>query len=156
MASPSRRTGESVWSPHAGLDPSPDLDVLVVPGAIAIGDVSADTSLIDAIRSVSAGVGIIASVCTGAFLLGEAGLLVGRPWTTHFEDVGILAGSIGGEGATPGVQWVDSGEVVTAGGLSAGIGMALHLIDRLADRDLAEATARQIEYAWDPDGGVTV
>jgi transcriptional regulator GlxA family with amidase domain len=142
--------------PDAKLDPSLDLDVLVVPGAIAIGDVSADTSLIDAIRSVSADVGIMASVCTGAFLLGEAGLLGGRPWTSHFEDIDVLAGSIGGEGATRGVQWVDSGEVVTAGGLSAGIGMALHLVDRLADRDLAVATARQIEYAWDADGGVTV
>ena len=45
---------------------------------------------------------------------------------------------------------------MTAGGLSSGIGMALHLVERLADRELAVATARQIEYTWDPDQGVTV
>lgn len=71
-------------------------------------------------------------MCTGAFLLAER---------------------IGAEGATRGVQSVDSVEVVTAGGLSAGIGTALHLVDRLLGRDLAVATARQIEYAWDPDAG---
>jgi transcriptional regulator GlxA family with amidase domain len=142
--------------PDAELDPALDLDVLIVPGAIAIDDVTTDTSLVEMIRSTAERVGITTSVCTGAFLLGDAGLLEGRPWTTHFEDIDMLAESIGCEGATRGVQWVDSGEVVTAGGLSAGLGMALHLVERLADRDLAVATARQIEYAWDPDGGVTV
>jgi transcriptional regulator GlxA family with amidase domain len=141
--------------PDDELHPALDLDVLIVPGAIAIDDVTADTSLVASIRSAAQRVGITASVCTGAFLLGEAGLLEGRPWTTHFEDIDILVESIGREGVTRGVQWVDSGEVVTAGGLSAGIGMALHLVERLADRELAVTTARQIEYAWDPDAGVT-
>lgn len=142
--------------PDGTLASSFELDVLVVPGAIAIADVTADRSLIEAIRSAMNHVQIMTSVCTGAFLLGEAGLLDGRRWTTHFEDVDILAESFGRDGATPGVQWVDSGDIVTAGGLSAGIGMALHLVERLVDRQLAMATARQIEYAWDPDGGLTV
>lgn len=142
--------------PDATLDPSLELDVLVVPGAIAIDRVAADGSLIDAIRSVSGHVRIVSSVCTGAFLLGEAGLLDARPWTTHFEDIDLLAESIGGEGAIRGLQWVDSGDVVTAGGLSSGIGMALHLVERLADVDLAMATARQIEYTWDPAAGATL
>lgn len=141
--------------PDTKLDPSLELDVLVVPGAIAIDRVAADRSLIDAIRSMSGHVRVVSSVCTGAFLLGRAGLLDARPWTTHFEDIDILAGSIGGEGATRGVEWVDSGDVVTAGGLSSGIGMALHLVERLVDRELAVATARQIEYAWDPGSGWT-
>ncbi len=141
--------------PDGTLDSSLDLDVLVVPGAIAIGDVVADRSLIEAIRSAMGRVQIMSSVCTGAFLLGEAGLLDGRAWTTHFEDRHILADSIGQEGATPGVPWVDAGDVVTAGGLSAGIAMALHLVERLVDRDLAVRTAQQIEYAWDPDAGRT-
>ena len=141
--------------PDGMLDPTSALDVLVVPGAIAIGDVVDDRALIDAIRDAMDRVDIMASVCTGAFLLGEAGLLEGRRWTTHFEDLDILADSIGGHGATRDVQWVDTGAVVTAGGLSAGIGMALHLVERLVDRELAVATARQIEYAWEPDNGLT-
>lgn len=130
-------------------------DLLVVPGAIAISDVVADQALVQAIRSAASQAGIVTSVCTGAFLLGEAGLLEGRPWTTHFEDIELLEESLGSVG-TRDVPWADSGNVVTAGGLSAGIAMALHLVDRLAGRDLAEATARQIEYAWDPNAGVTV
>jgi transcriptional regulator GlxA family with amidase domain len=141
--------------PDGMLDPTLAVDVLVVPGAIAIGDVAADRALIDAVRDAMDRVDIMASVCTGAFLLGEAGLLEGRRWTTHFEDLDILADSIGGHGATRDVQWVDTGAVVTAAGLSAGIGMALHLVERLVDRELAVATARQIEYAWEPDNGLT-
>lgn len=139
--------------PEGALDM--DLDVLVVPGAIDIGVVLADTELIGALQRSRDAVPIVASVCTGAFLLGEAGLLEGRRWTTHFEDIDLLAGRIGTDGVTRGVQWVDSGSVVTAGGLSAGIAMALHLVERLVDRSHAVATARQIEYRWDPEAGVT-
>ena len=60
------------------------------------------------------------------------------------------------EGAGAGeawVGWIDAGEVVTSGGLSSGIAMALHLVDRFAGRDLALRTARQIEYDWDPEAG---
>lgn len=142
--------------PDGTLDSVSDLDVLIVPGAIAISEVAADPSLIESIRSAAGSVGVVSSVCTGAFLLGEAGLLEDRPWTTHFEDIDLLAEAIGEEGATRGVPWVDSGDVVTAGGLSSGIAMALHLVERLADRALAVATARQIEYVWDPEDGVTV
>lgn len=142
--------------PDGALESVSDLDVLIVPGAIAITDVMNDVSLIDAIRAAARRVRVMTSVCTGAFLLGEAGLLGGRPWTTHFEDIDLLAEAIGVEGATRNAQWVDSGGVVTAGGLSSGIAMALHLVERLTERRLAVATARQMEYDWDPDDGVAV
>jgi transcriptional regulator GlxA family with amidase domain len=128
------------------------LDVLVVPGAIAIDDVVADEGLLAAVRQAGQASGLVTSVCTGAFLLGELGLLAGRGWTTHWEDVDALQERVGGGGRT-GVRWVDAGEVVTAGGLTSGIAMALHLVDRLAGRDLAVRTARQLDYAWEPDGG---
>jgi transcriptional regulator GlxA family with amidase domain len=96
-----------------------------------------------------------ASVCTGAFLLAAVGRLDGRRWTTHWEDVDLLAARLGPDGAAGavrGVRWVDEGEVVTGAGLSSGIAMALHLVDRFAGRELAERTARQIDYPWLPDG----
>jgi len=128
------------------------LDVLVVPGAIDLAGPLADQALIDAISAAAASPDtLVASVCTGAFLLGEAGVLKDRPWTTHWEDVDLLAERLGTPGPASQVAWVDSGSVVTSGGLSAGIAMALHLVDRLADRSLAEATARQLEYTWTPD-----
>lgn len=143
---------------HGGLQLTPDtvaaasgpLDLLVVPGAVAINEVASDPALVAAIRDLSPG--IITSVCTGAFLLAEAGLLEGRPWTTHWEDVEALELRTGSRLGQSGVQWVDDGDVVTAGGLSSGIAMALHLVHRLCGIELATATAAQIAYSWDPSG----
>ncbi len=127
------------------------VDILVVPGAIAIDEVAARTELIAAIERASRSCALTTSVCTGAFLLAEAGMLDGRAFTTHWEDVPALEQRVGA-GGDAGRQWVDTGDVITAGGLSSGIAMALHVVDRLVGRDLAAATARQIDYEWDPDG----
>ena len=98
------------------------------------------------------GARVVASVCTGAFILGALGLLSERPWTTHWEDVETLAARVGGRGEAW-VRWVDSGEVVTSGGLSSGMAMSLHLVDRFEGRELAARTAKQLEYDWDPVAG---
>lgn len=137
-------------SPHCAVAVLGRLDVLVVPGAIAIDTVLADAHVVEAVRRLAAEATIASSVCTGAFLLGAADLLEGVEWTTHWEDVDLLLERIG-SGAVRGTPWVDAGPVVTGGGLSSGIAMALHLVDRLAGRDLAVRTARQIDYDWDPD-----
>ena len=129
------------------------LDVLVVPGAIDIAGVSADSAIAGAVTSLAARSELTTSVCTGAFLLGRAGLLEGRSWTTHWEDVAALGEILGSRDGRRGVRWVDSGEIITAAGLSSGIAMALHVVDRLAGRALAIKTAGQIDsYDWDPDG----
>jgi transcriptional regulator GlxA family with amidase domain len=139
--------------PEATLADAGPLDVLVVPGAIRIDDVLADAALVTAIGQAAETSENVASVCTGAFVLQSVGLLEGRPWTTHWEDVPDLMARAGG-GGEAWVRWVDAGEVVTSGGLSSGIAMALHLVDRFAGRDLAVRTARQIEYDWDPEAGL--
>lgn len=139
-------------TPHASLEACEALDVLVVPGAIAIDDVIADAGLMAAVGSSARDAGIVASVCTGAFILGALGLIGERPWTTHWEDVPALAERVEGRGKAW-VRWVDAGEVVTSGGLSSGIAMSLHLVDRFACRELAARTAKQIEYEWNPVAG---
>ena len=128
------------------------LDVLIVPGAIRIDEILADEALLGAVGRAAADARVVASVCTGAFLLGALGLLEERQWTTHWEDVGQLAGRVSGTGRAW-MRWVDAGEVVTSGGLSSGIAMALHLVERFAGRELAVRTARQLEYSWDPEPG---
>jgi transcriptional regulator GlxA family with amidase domain len=139
-------------TPHTSLDASGALDVLVVPGAIAIDDVVADAGLLAAVGASARAAGVVASVCTGAFILGALGLIGERRWTTHWEDVPTLAERVEGRGEAL-VRWVDTGDVVTSGGLSSGIAMSLHLVDRFAGRELAARTAKQIEYAWDPVAG---
>lgn len=141
-------------TPHCSVDEAGHLDVLIVPGAIAIDDVAADPQIRVALDRLRTGSELVASVCTGAVLLGDLGLLDGRHWTTHWEDVAYLSDRMGSELGRPWEDWVDAGQVVTAGGLSAGISMALHLVDRLAGRKLALATAHQLQYSWDPDGGI--
>jgi transcriptional regulator GlxA family with amidase domain len=141
--------------PHHGLDDCPPLDVVVVPGAIDIDGAVGDATLTDAIAQLTTRTGIAASVCTGAFLLAAVGRLDGRAWTTHWEDVDLLAGRLGADDTARGqrgVRWVDAGDVVTGAGLSSGVAMALHLVHRLAGRELAERTARQIDYEWRADG----
>jgi transcriptional regulator GlxA family with amidase domain len=139
-------------TPQATLAEAGRLDVLVVPGAVRIDEVLADSGLLQAVGAAARDASVVASVCTGAFLLQSLGFLEARPWTTHWEDVADLEAQAGGAGQAW-VRWVDAGEVVTSGGLSSGIAMALHLVDRFAGRDLALRTARQIEYEWDPEAG---
>lgn len=138
--------------PMAELD-APDL--LVVPGLIDVDAAVADSRLIAAIKAAAGRAGTVAAVCTGAFLLAAAGLLAGVPATTHHADVAKLATVIGPDAAQH-RRWVDAGRVVTSGGLSSGIAMALHLVRRFVSLDLAQRTARHLEYAWDPNAGLVV
>ena len=98
------------------------------------------------VRAQPARVEVLASICTGAFLLASEGLLDGRRVTTHWEDQADLQAQFPALTVVPDVAWVDSGEVVTSGGISAGIDMTLHLVGRLHSRALADRTARQMEF----------
>jgi transcriptional regulator GlxA family with amidase domain len=129
------------------LDTHPPADVLIIPGGV----VDAELARPDVIRWITAQAGharITASVCTGAFLLAQAGLLGGRTVTTHWEDIPDLRARFPELTVKEECRWVDEGEVVTSGGISAGIDMSLHLVARLAGRELAVATARQMEVEW--------
>lgn len=90
----------------------------------------------------------MASVCTGAFLLGQAGLLSGKDATTHWEDLADLGAMFPDIHVQAGRRWVDAGQVVTSAGISAGVDMSLHLVARFEGRDLAVRTARQMEFEW--------
>jgi transcriptional regulator GlxA family with amidase domain len=94
---------------------------------------------------------ITPSVCTGAFLLAKAGLLNGRSATTHWEDIADLRDQFPEVCVLEHRRWVDEGRVVTSAGISAGIDMSLHLVERLAGRALALATARQLDVDWQED-----
>lgn len=144
------RAGMQVLPDYA-LAASVALDVLIVPG----GDVSQvlkQAAVIEWIRVQARSVSLLASVCTGAFLLAKAGLLDGLAVTTHWEDQADLAARFPALTVRPDVSWVDCGKLVTSGGISAGIDMSLHLVERLAGRELALATARQMEYRWNQNG----
>ncbi|MBS3941813.1 MAG: DJ-1/PfpI family protein [Actinobacteria bacterium] len=128
------------------------LDLVVVPGLIDLDAALGDDALVATVAGLAARSEVTASVCTGSFLLAAAGVLRGRRATTHHEDADLLAARDDVGEVVTGQRWVDDGDVVTGAGLSSGLALGLHLVDRFAGRDLAVATARQIEHAWDPEG----
>ena len=81
-------------------------------------------------------------------MLGTAGLLDGHSVTTHWSALDELARQYPMAQVRREVRWVDEGRLVTAAGISAGIDMSLHLVERLAGRELAEEVARYMEYRW--------
>ena len=137
--------GLAPTAPPEALD---DADLVIIPGAIDLTEALADTALAAAIKSSNDRDGaILASVCTGAFLLGSVGARDDHKWTTHWEDIDLLSTSVP-TGAERGVRWVDDGTVITGGALSSGIAMSLHLVARIASQELADKTARQLDYDW--------
>jgi transcriptional regulator GlxA family with amidase domain len=143
------RGGLIVW-PHYSIDDHPPVNALVVPGGI-IDEPLHSTATIDWIRRVADRAQLVASVCTGAFLLGRAGLLHGLSATTHWEDIDALRAMLPDTRVIENQAWVDEGKIVTSAGISAGIDMSLHVVQRLLGENVARATARQIEYRWPDD-----
>lgn len=138
---------------HGALHDNHDAHQLIVPGLIDLEAGLGNRALLDGIARAGAHVDRVASVCTGAFLLDAAGLLGDGEATTHWEDVPALAERRGRGVTRDDVRWAVDGDVVTSGGLSSGIAMALHLVEQVAGRPLAEATATQIDYVWTRERG---
>ena len=139
--------GGLIVEPHFDIASHPRLDVLVVPGGIVTSEIKREI-IIDWIARTASTSTITASVCTGSFLLGQAGLLSGKDATTHWEDIGDLRSMFPDINVQTETRWVDTGHVVTSAGISAGIDMCLHLVARLESEDLAIRTARQMEFEW--------
>lgn len=134
--------------PSAPPESLEDADLVIVPGAIDLDAALTNAQLAAILKQcVAQDATTMASVCTGAFLLGAVGALDGKAWTTHWEDIDLLS-EIVPSGGQRGVRWVDNGSVVTGGALSSGIAMALHLVSQMASVELAERTALQLDYEW--------
>lgn len=140
------RAGLVVLPDHA-FDDAPPIDVLLIPGGVVDAEL-ADPAVLDWIVRTSRSARIVASICTGSFLLAKAGLLDGRRATTHWEDLDDLRRAFPAVEVVGDVRWVDEGAIVTAAGIAAGIDLALHLCARLASPALARITARQMDVPY--------
>ena len=131
--------------PHCDFANAGAIDVLIVPGGVVTGvldDAVTMAWIEDAARSAT----VVASVCTGAFMLGKLGMLDGLAATTHWEDIPDLRRMLPELDVREEVPYVDNGRIVTSAGISAGIGMSLHLVERTLGARWADATARQMQY----------
>lgn len=144
-----RARGNLLVQPHFTITDHPPLDLLVVPGGQGTRQEVNNPVLIDWITKVTKETRLNSSVCTGSFLLGKAGLLEGRKVTTHWASLDRMTSDFPQVQVQRGVRWVDEGDIITSAGISAGIDMSLHLVERILGRDVAEMTAKQMEYSWD-------
>lgn len=132
---------------------APDFDILIIPGGYGAEEVEIkNPSVIEWIKKSSRKASLTASVCTGAFLLAKAGLLDGKTATTHWMDIDRLTKEFPEIKVVKGKKFVDEGSIITAGGISAGINMSLHIVGKLLGRETAEATAKRMEYDIDFGG----
>jgi transcriptional regulator GlxA family with amidase domain len=136
-------------TPSFSFADAPSLDILIVPGGV-MTEPLADAATLEWVKRSSAQALLTASVCTGAFVLARLGLLDGRPATTHWEDIHDLRTGFPHLEILENVAFIDTGNIVTSAGISAGIEMSLHLVGRILGMDAVRATARQMEYEWRP------
>lgn len=131
--------------PDATFDTAPALDVLLVPGGAGARKGVDDSRLVGYVRGAAAKAAWVTSVCTGTFLLHEAGPARGKRVTTHWSYVEGLRAR-GNVTVAEGPRFVRDGNLVTSAGVSAGIDMALWLVGQLESPDFARAVQRAMEY----------
>lgn len=133
--------------PNATFITQSKLDILVVPGGPGVNKVLCDREILSFVEQVSSTAKYVTSVCTGALILGAAGLLKGRRATTHWMARDFLA-SFGAEVVAQRV--VIDGHIITAAGVSAGIDFAFMLAEKISDRITVERIQLWLEYDPDP------
>ena len=126
--------------PDYAFDAAPQPLVIVVPAQ------RGGPALHAWLRAASVRANLTMSVCTGAFQLARAGLLAGQSATTHHDFTDRLAAEFPDVRVERGIRFVENGRIATAGGLTSGIDLALHVVERYYGRAVAERTALYMEY----------
>lgn len=139
-----------VLGAHHALADAPALDVLIHPGGHGTRRLLSDLEHLGWVRDQRATVPLMASVCTGSLVYAAAGLLTGRPATTHWASLNLLSEIDPTVKTDVAARFVDDGDLITSAGVSAGIDMALHLVARLAGTERAREVRRAIQYDPQP------
>jgi transcriptional regulator GlxA family with amidase domain len=137
--------------PDCTLETCPPLDILVIPGGWGIREEIHNEPVVAWIAQRGREVETLTSVCTGAMLLGQAGLLDGRRATTHWAALDWMRQSFPAVTVEEALRVVEDGWVITSAGISAGIDMALRVVGRYYGEMIARATARRMEYRYPDD-----
>lgn len=148
---PLRTSVAAAIIPEHGLAELARADLVAVP-AFRIRD-EYPQAVLDAVRAASDRGAIVMSVCSGAYLLGAAGLLDGRPCTTHWNHAATFAARFPAAKLDPDVLFVDDGNIITSAGTAAGIDACLHLVRRELGTAPATAIARRMVVAPQREGG---
>lgn len=144
--------------PHFTLETAPIPDLLLIPGGGGYKPDGtpfgtrlelANSVLLEYIHKIHPQTELTLSVCTGALILAQAGLLAHQKATTHHLGLEVLHQIDSSIAVQTQVKWVESGKIITSGGISAGINMSLHVVAKLLGMEVALETARYMEYDWE-------
>jgi transcriptional regulator GlxA family with amidase domain len=128
----------------------PKLDLLIIPGGYGAEEIEIkNINLLNWIKKQSKQVKVLASVCTGALLLAESGLLENKEATTHWMDLDRLEKEYPKIKVIKDVKYVDQNEIITSAGISAGINMSFYIIKKLTSIKIVIDTAKRMEYDID-------
>lgn len=148
---PIQARGKLSINPHYSIENCPQPDILLIPGGDGRRVLMNDQNMLAWVKSQYPKVEYMLSVCTGAFILANAGLLDGLSATTHhgafneFHEVAPQVKLIEDQ------RYVVNGNIITAGGISAGIDMALHVVEKLLGKEKLQLTLDEMEYQWHQD-----
>ena len=149
-SAPVSLTGDLKVVPNYSFDDAPRIDLLVVIGGLGATKTMRDEETIDWIRRASADARKTSSVCTGALLLTEAGLMHGHRATTHWAAFDLLASLDASLRVDRDARVVDDQGIVNSAGIAAGIDMALYVVEQLFGKEVADETADFIVYRRNP------
>ena len=150
-ATPTVDAGAFTLTPPRGLDLLAEADTIILPGRSEFPPVPGD--ILDALRRAAAAGTRIATICTGAFILAETGLLDGLRATTHWMATDELAARHPGLTVDPDVLYVDNGQFLTSAGAAAGLDLCLHMIRSDHGSAVAADAARLSVMALEREGG---
>jgi transcriptional regulator GlxA family with amidase domain len=145
------RSGVSL-NPHYTIESCPPVEIVLVPGGFGTRREMHNPRVLQWVRQRAQEAELVLSVCTGALILGKAGLLNGLEATTHHAAYAELREAAPGARVLEGVRMSDNGRVILSAGISAGIDMSLHVVRRLLGAEAARETAAYMEYHWREHG----
>ena len=150
---PVTTTGGMKVIPDFTFDDCPTLDILVVPGGWGTRREMYNEAMLSFVRSQAPHVATLASVCTGALILGNAGLLDGLCATTHWRSLQVMQELFPKVTVETATHVVKAGKVITSAGISAGIDMALRVVADFFGEEIARSVARHMEYPYPENNG---
>lgn len=145
----SARNGLKI-QPDYSFNDNINFDIVIIPGGYGAENIEIyNINVIKWIQEQFKKVQILASVCTGAFLLAEAGLLDNKKVTTHWMDIEKLKHDFPKIKVCENVKYIEEDKIITSGGISSGINMSFYIVKKLLNVDVAKNTAKIMEYDID-------
>ncbi|WP_157349671.1 DJ-1/PfpI family protein [Bacillus sp. EE-W1] len=136
--------------PDYSIEDLPPVDILIIPGGKGVRENEVQNDIIiNWVRQQMKEVKLMTSVCTGALLLAKAGLLEGLKATTHWASIQTFKKDFPNVEVMENVKFVDEGHIITSAGISAGFNMSFHIVKNLLGVEIAEETAKSMEYDID-------